>query len=131
MARATIKDLQFEIEELKQSIERRDNIIQQLNNEISEMIDNADNRFKNSSNYMQMEKRIKVLELKNRSLSDTIIHNEKIHKLKNERGAGRKSKFTDQQINDIKQYRSDGKTIKQIADIYSCSVGLIHKLIKE
>lgn len=54
------------------------------------------------------------------------------HKLKhNERGAGRKNRFTDDQIIDIKQHRAEGKTIKQIAEIYECSVGLIHKLISE
>ena len=52
-----------------------------------------------------------------------------IHKLKNERGAGRKSRFTDSQIKEIQLYRSNGKTIKEIADIFKCSVGLVHKII--
>ena len=55
----------------------------------------------------------------------------KIHKLKNERGAGRKKKFEVHDIESIKMYRLQGKTIKQIAEIYHCSVGLIHKLINE
>lgn len=121
-----------EIEKLKQSIKDKDTLIQKLNNEIYEMIDNADNNFKHSSDYMQMEKRIKVLELKNKSLENTIEHDKKMQNLKhNERGAGRKARFTDMQIEEIKEYRADGKTIKEIADIYKCSVGLIHKLISE
>lgn len=49
----------------------------------------------------------------------------------NARGAGRKVKFTDEQIVEIKQLREDGKTIKDISNKYHCSVGLIHKLINE
>ncbi|MEX0053021.1 Hin recombinase [Clostridium butyricum] len=136
MAKLTQKQLieqqQKEIEDLKNMINDKDTLIQKLNNEITKMIDNADNSFKNSSDYMQMQKRINILELKNKSLSDTVQHNLKIHNLKhNERGAGRKNRFTDEHIIEIKQYRADGKTIKQIAEIFNCSVGLIHKLINE
>ncbi|MGL5713060.1 MAG: helix-turn-helix domain-containing protein [Paraclostridium sp.] len=49
----------------------------------------------------------------------------------NARGAGRKSKFTDDQIEEIKSLREDGNTIKEIASRFNCSVGLIHKLINE
>ena len=31
----------------------------------------------------------------------------------------------------IRMYRLQGKTIKEIAEIFSCSVGIIHKLINE
>ena len=55
----------------------------------------------------------------------------KVHKLKNERGAGRNNKFNEHDVENIKMYRLQGKTIKEIAEIYSCSVGLIHKLINE
>lgn len=59
------------------------------------------------------------------------LKNEKnsICKIHNERGAGRKSRFTDEQIKEIKQYRTSGKTIKEIAELFNCSVGLIHKII--
>lgn len=49
----------------------------------------------------------------------------------NERGAGRKNKFTEQEKEAIKRYRLQDKTIKEIAEIYNCSVGLIHKIINE
>lgn len=52
-------------------------------------------------------------------------------KIHNERGAGRKSKFTIQEKETMKLYRIQGKTIKEIAEIYSCSVGLVHKIINE
>ncbi|MGY5237939.1 hypothetical protein [Clostridium tertium] len=49
----------------------------------------------------------------------------------NERGAGRKERFSDQEKEMMKMYRTQGKTIKEIAQMYSCSVGLIHKIINE
>ena len=54
--------------------------------------------------------------------------NKKAH---NERGAGRKEKFSIQEKETMKMYRIQGKTIKEIAELYSCSVGLIHKIINE
>ena len=49
----------------------------------------------------------------------------------NARGAGRRARFTDDQIEEIKKLREDGNTIKEIATRFECSVGLIHKLINE
>lgn len=47
------------------------------------------------------------------------------------RGAGRKPKFNLYQISNIKNARNQGKSYKQIAETYNCSVSLIHKLIHE
>lgn len=49
----------------------------------------------------------------------------------NERGAGRKRKFTDSEIATIMMYRIQGMTYQSIADMFNCSVGLIHNLTKE
>ena len=49
----------------------------------------------------------------------------------NARGAVRKAKFTDCQVDEIKRLRESGNTIKEIAKVFNCSVGLIHKLINE
>ena len=54
-----------------------------------------------------------------------------IEKQHNERGAGRKTRFTDQEKETVKMYRLQGKTIKELAEMFCCSVGLIHKLINE
>ena len=59
---------------------------------------------------------------------DDLKKNSLIH---NVRGAGRKAKFTDKQIDEIKKMRAEGTTIKEIAIKYNCSVGLIYKLINE
>ena len=53
-----------------------------------------------------------------------------IERLKN-RGAGRHKKFNAYQISNMKNARKQGKTYKQIAEIYNCSTSLIHKLINE
>lgn len=52
-------------------------------------------------------------------------------KVHNERGAGRKNKFTDEQIEQIKEARASGKSIRVISEEFDCSVGLVHKLINE
>lgn len=54
-----------------------------------------------------------------------------IIKVHNERGAGRKERFSDQEKEMMKMYRIQGKTIKEISEMYSCSVGLVHKIINE
>lgn len=58
-------------------------------------------------------------------------NNSKVQKIKNERGAGRKALFSDEDKRQVKLYREKGKTIKQISQLYCCSVGLIHKIINE
>lgn len=71
--------------------------------------------------------------------NENIELKEYIHKLENEnreltiksKRGGRKAKFNDADIEAIKMYRMQGKTIKEIADIYCCSVGLVHKLVCE
>ncbi|KJZ84389.1 MULTISPECIES: helix-turn-helix domain-containing protein [unclassified Clostridium] len=55
----------------------------------------------------------------------------KIQQIKNERGAGRKQEITDQEREDIRRHRVEGKTIKEIATLFNRSVGIIHKIINE
>lgn len=86
-------------------IEKQKNEIQQLKDEIQKLKD--ENKLLKSTK--------KPIDLK--------IHNE--------RGAGRKSRFTIQEKETMKLYRIQGKTIKEIAEMYSCSVGLVHKIINE
>ena len=86
-------------------IEKQKNEIQQLKDEIQQLKD--ENKLLKST----------------RGPIDLKIHNE--------RGAGRKSRFTIQEKETMKLYRIQGKTIKEIAEMYSCSVGLVHKIINE
>ena len=49
----------------------------------------------------------------------------------NERGAGRKQQFGDAHKVAMKAYHVNGVSIREIAKIYGCSVGTVHKLINE
>lgn len=51
--------------------------------------------------------------------------------VKNERGAGRKNKFDKAQVEQIKELRAQGVSIKNIANEFGCSVGLIHKILSD
>lgn len=88
----------------------------------------------NSNKFVKIKdlrEEIKKLQKENKELKKNNIqklNNEKIH---NERGAGRKARFTDTEIETIRMYRLQGKTIKEIAEMFNCSVGLIHKLINK
>lgn len=54
-----------------------------------------------------------------------------VHKLKNERGAGRKRLLLEGEISEILSKRKNGMSIRKIADEMMVSVGLVHKLINE
>lgn len=126
-----------EVETLKSELQECKNLIDIREKEILELTQVKDDMFQGSSDYKQMKKRIVYMELKNKSLEDTIAHENNLHKLinedkaHNERGAGRKSKFTDLDKGIIKMYRIQKKTIKEIAQMFNCSVRLIHKLISK
>lgn len=44
---------------------------------------------------------------------------------------GRKAKFNQEQILEIKEANKQGKSIRTLAREYNCSVGLIHKVLNE
>ena len=82
---------------------------------------------------------IKIKELENELLEykkayeelKTTVQELKNEHKHNERGAGRKAKFTSEEIAEIKAYKEQGKSIRAIATMFNCSVGLVHKLINE
>lgn len=105
--------------------------IQKLKNEITEL------RKKNIEEKKEIEQRVynmfgvkNRVELLTKSYEFKALKNSK-EKARNERGAGRKNKFSEHDKEAIKLYRLQDKTIKEIAEIYNCSVGLIHKIISE
>lgn len=69
----------------------------------------------------------------NNQVQELINENEKlkVQKIKNERNAGRKQKFTSKQIQEIKQLREENKSIREIAKQFECSVGLVHKIVSK
>ena len=108
---------EVEIEELKSKIDCLNDVIARLerNNKRLDYFDEYSKLRDKDFN--------RTLEEINNLKKNSLMHNA--------RGAGRKAKFTDDQVDEIRRLREDGNTIKEIAKRYNCSVGLIHKLINE
>lgn len=81
-----------------------------------------------------IENHIRSLEQENEELKQRIIDLENgnsVQKIKNERNAGRKRKFTKEEVAIIDMLHLQGKSIRAIAKEMNCSVGLVHKLLNE
>lgn len=134
MAKETQK---AKIERLEKELWDYKVLVSKLQREIYDMQDKADDEFENSPTYQQMSKKIKSLELEKQCLKGTIEHDKKVHELisenrpHNERGAGRKERFNDQEKGTMKMYRIQEKSFREIAEIFNCSVGTVHKIINE
>ena len=154
MARKTIKGLEEIISEQEKRLNEYMNIIKDRDKQIFKMESVANDSFENSTEYRRMNNELEYLKtvIKGHEISikakdetikknrDTIqkllkeneeLKSNKVQKIKNERGAGRKERFTIHEKETMKMYRIQGKSIREIADMYSCSVGLIHKIINE
>ena len=153
MARKTIKGLEVIITDLEKRLNEQNKINVELHNKISQM--QPDDKFENSPIYHQMVKEIKKLkaiirlnEINTKSKDDTIKRdrdtiqkllkeikelksNNVVNKLKNERGAGRKEMFTEEQKARVKMLRLQGKSYRAIAKDMNCSVATVHKIINE
>ena len=153
MARKTIKGLEEIIEDLEKCLNAQNKINVELHNKISQM--QPDDKFENSPIYHQMVKEIEKLkaiirlnEINTKSKDDTIKRdrdtiqkllkeieelksNNCVNKLKNERGAGRKEMFTEEQKARVKMLRLQGKSYRAIAKDMNCSVATVHKIINE
>lgn len=153
MARKTIKGLEVIITDLEKRLNEQNKINVELHNKISQM--QPDDKFENSPIYHQMVKEIEKLkaiirlnEINTKSKDDTIKRdrdtiqkllkeikelksNNVVNKLKNERGAGRKEMFTEEQKARLKMLRLQGKSYRAIAKDMNCSVATVHKIINE
>ena len=153
MARKTIKGLEVIITDLEKRLNEQNKINVELHNKISQM--QPDDKFENSPIYHQMVKEIEQLkavirlnEINTKSKDDTIKgdrdtiqkllkeikelkSNNVVNKLKNERGAGRKEMFTEEQKARVKMLRLQGKSYRAIAKDMNCSVATVHKIINE
>ena len=155
MARKTIKGLEEIIEDLEKCLNAQNKINVELDNQISQMQMIDDDKFENSPIYHQMVKEIEQLraiirlnEINTKSKDDTIKRDRDtiqkllkeieelkssnvVNKLKNERGAGRKEMFTEEQKARVKMLRLQGKSYRAIAKDMNCSVATVHKIINE
>ena len=153
MARKTIKGLEVIITDLEKRLNEQNKINVELHNKISQM--QPDDKFENSPIYHQMVKEIEKLkaiirlnEINTKSKDYTIKRdrdtiqkllkeikelksNNVVNKLKNERGAGRKEMFTEEQKARVKMLRLQDKSYRAIAKDMNCSVATVHKIINE
>ena len=153
MARKTIKGLEVIITDLEKRLNEQNKINVELHNKISQM--QPDDKFENSPMYHQMNGEIEQLkavirlnEINTKSKDDTIKgdrdtiqkllkeikelkSNNVVNKLKNERGAGRKEMFTEEQKARVKMLRLQDKSYRAIAKDMNCSVATVHKIINE
>ena len=153
MARKTIKGLEVIITDLEKRLNEQNKINVELHNKISQT--QPDDKFENSPIYHQMVKEIEQLktvirlnEINTKSKEDTIKRdrdtiqkllkeieelksNNVVNKLKNERGAGRKEMFNEEQKARVKMLRLQGKSYRAIAKDMNCSVATVHKIINE
>ena len=154
-ARKTIKGLEVIITDLEKRLNEQNKINVELHNQISQMQMIADDKFENSPIYHQMVKEIEQLktvirlnEITIKAKDETIKNNRdtiqkllkeneelksnnNVHKIKNERGAGRKERFTEEEKATLKMLRFQGKSYRAIAKELNCSVGTVHKIINE
>ena len=155
MARKTIKGLEEIIEDLEKQLNKYKGFVNDRNKQIEHMENVANDSFENSTEYKRMNNEIEYLkivikghEITIKAKEDSIKgnmntiqellkeneelknkNNSVVHKIKNERGAGRKERFATYEKETMKMYRIQGKSIREIADMYNCSVGLVHKII--
>ena len=123
------KSYEVEIEELKKKIDCLNDVIARLEKRNERLEEDVEKYRKDYLYYFDEYSKLRDKDF-NRNLEEinNLKKNSLIH---NARGAGRKAKFTDDQVDEIRRLREDGNTIKEIANRYNCSVGLIHKLINE
>ena len=156
MARKTIKELELIVEELEAKVKEYMNIINDRNKQIEQMQGIADNSFENSPTYVQMYKEIEYLktvikahEITIKAKEDSIKGNmntiqkllkeneelknntNNVQKIKNERGAGRKERFTEEEKATVKMLRLQNKSYRAIAKELNCSAATVHKIINE
>ena len=113
------KENRYDFVEVNKTIKKQENNNNKLINEIQKLKDENKNLL-----HIIQELNYEIQKLKDEN-------NKEKFKKKNERGAGRHERLTSAEKESIKMYRVQGKTIKELAELYKCSVGLIHKIINE
>lgn len=143
MAKETQK---AKIERLESELAQAHKVIAEQNDYINKIQVAADESFSNSPYKKQLEDKIKRLEMALQVAEHGKEHAEKMAKAKDERlqevlrenentkhykKLGRKAKFNDAEIQAIKMTRLQGKSYREIAKQFDCSVGVVYKLINE
>ena len=126
---SVVDDKSNEVAELKQKVACLNDIIARLEARNKKLESDVDRYREDYLNYHGEWAKL-VDENFKRTMEDLdgIKKNSFMH---NARGAGRRARFSDEQVMEIKKLRESGNTIKEIATRFECSIGLIHKLINE
>lgn len=98
---------------------------EQLYVELLKSKEEADNDFMASPCYQQMKNDIQLL----KSEIQLLRRQSNVHKLKNERGSGRKPKLSDAQREQVIIMHASGKSIRELAKYFNVSVGTISNAI--
>lgn len=107
-----IKGHEISLKDKDVTIKKQSNTIQKLLNDKEESI------------------RISMDTINNLEEENERLHNN-VQKIKNERGAGRKEKFTEEEKSTVKMLRLQGKSYRSIAKDMNCSVATVHKIINK
>lgn len=119
-----IETLNAEIKRLTELNQSLIESCQQMEREISEMREqqNAGCGI-NQAEYLQLKQENEMLKSENCILKQKLRRLEE--KRHNSRGAGRKSKLSPDQIDEIRNQRRQGVSYRALAEQYGCSVGTI------
>ncbi len=139
--------LEQENEQLKKMLQEAYDRETQKENEIRQLLENENNSFENSPDYLQMQKEIsslkialKTKEINNKHLVDTEKRlREKIQTLllseqtrkHNERGAGRKVSVTEETKKQIAELKNKGYTMRGIGREVGLSHVWVSKILRE
>lgn len=140
MARKTIKELENIIYDLELELKVYKAMVHDLNKQID--VDTTFNDY--SEIIIKKLDQAMILAAKKNELIDNLIKENtwlkeevdklktnNVQKIKNERGAGRKTKINDDIIKRVTILKLKGKSIRAIAKEVELSVGTIHKIITE
>ena len=78
---------------------------------------------------MTLRQQVEELKLENQQLQQRIQELEAQLQQRNSRGAGRKQKLSESQIEQIKIMHASNDSIKTIAEYFKVSVGTVHKAL--
>lgn len=141
--KAKIARLEKELVEEKTKLQQAYESSEEIYNKLLQLQELADHGFEASPHYQQLlrenerlkaqcetlENQLKTARERASRQAERLLRGDcAVH---NARGAGRKRKFTDGQIEDIRLLRAEGLTFAKIAEKVGCSVGLVHKIINE
>lgn len=131
--KSKIKRLKAEIKAHKTSIEAKETTIKNKLDVIQKLI-NENEQLKQDLKYAIADKErtlrlcVKEIEAVENKYKQQCSN---VNKLKNERNAGRKERFNNDEKATIQMLRLAGNSYRAIAKQMGCSVGTIHKIIKE